>query len=235
MQSQSMRSLLLLAAALLAISLQVEAGGFTTVDSTHSARLFHTTTLLPSGKVLVAGGLSSLSGAPLSTCELYDPATGTWTTTGPLSVSRAFHAAILLTNGTVLVSGGVSSSDIPLTSAEIYNPSTGTWTPTNSMVTARSTHTMTLLEDGRVLATAGGVTNSEIYSPSSGTWALTGNILFSVQPIRPRHCCLTARSCWPVAWAGPAPKPIAKSSIPRRACGQTPARSTPPANITAQC
>ena len=47
-----------------------------------TAREHHTTTLLPNGKVLVAGGLGS-SGT-LASAELYDPANGTWTATGSL-------------------------------------------------------------------------------------------------------------------------------------------------------
>ena len=42
----------------------------------------HTATLLPNGKVLVAGGYNG--SAVLSSAELYDPATGTWTATGSL-------------------------------------------------------------------------------------------------------------------------------------------------------
>src|SRR5262249_48715926 len=44
-----------------------------------TARLRHTATVLPNGKVLVAGGNHGLA---LSSAELYDPATGTWAATG---------------------------------------------------------------------------------------------------------------------------------------------------------
>ena len=42
-----------------------------------TARKSHTATLLPNGKVLVAGG--SFNSNPVASAELYDPATGTWT------------------------------------------------------------------------------------------------------------------------------------------------------------
>jgi large repetitive protein len=69
-----------------------------------TARLRHTATLLPNGKVLVAGGNN---GPPaLSSAELYDPASGTWTATGSLGTARGYHTATLLPNGKVLVAGG---------------------------------------------------------------------------------------------------------------------------------
>jgi len=59
------------------------------------ARSGHTATLLPNGKVLVAGGNLGL-GVP---SELYDPATGTWTATGSLTTARSIHTATLLPAG----------------------------------------------------------------------------------------------------------------------------------------
>ena len=68
-----------------------------------TARSRHTATLLPNGKVLVAGGNN---GSALSSAELYDPATGTWTATGSLGTARERPTATLLPNGKVLVAGG---------------------------------------------------------------------------------------------------------------------------------
>jgi hypothetical protein len=39
----------------------------------HVGRFCHTATLLPDGRVLVAGGFDSGGGAELSTAELYQP------------------------------------------------------------------------------------------------------------------------------------------------------------------
>src|SRR5262249_55713749 len=58
---------------------------WTATGSLGTARYVHTATLLPSGKVLVAGGTdwTVISGSIyLSSAELYDPAAGTWTATG---------------------------------------------------------------------------------------------------------------------------------------------------------
>ena len=71
-------------------------------------RYRHTATLLPSGKVLVAGGYSLNVGA-LRSAELYDPATGTWTATGDMTIERWYHTSTLLPSGKVLVVGGSDS------------------------------------------------------------------------------------------------------------------------------
>ena len=60
---------------------------FETTGSLHEGRYFHTATLLPNGKVLVAGGSNGGLGA-LASAELYDPAKGTWTATGSLANAR---------------------------------------------------------------------------------------------------------------------------------------------------
>ena len=50
-----------------------------------SGGIYHTATLLPNGKVLVAGGESGDGPIPtIATAELYDPASGTWAATGSM-------------------------------------------------------------------------------------------------------------------------------------------------------
>ena len=112
-------------------------------------RYYHTATLLPSGKVLVAGGYDD-NAAPLNSAELYDPATGLWTATGNLGAARAVHTATLLPSGEVLVAGG-DNAITALSSAELYDSATGLWTRTSSMETPRGIHTATLLQSGEVL------------------------------------------------------------------------------------
>ena len=90
---------------------------FTNTGSLNTARYQHTATLLPNGKVLVAGGLD-ISNNALASAELYDPASGTWTATGNLNTARYLHTATLLPNGKVLVAGGLSGGNPFLASAE---------------------------------------------------------------------------------------------------------------------
>ena len=77
---------------------------WTTVESMSTTRWFHTATLLPNGKVLVAGGQNS--GGYLDSAEVYDPSSNTWTSVAHMNTARWFHTATLLPSGKVLVAGG---------------------------------------------------------------------------------------------------------------------------------
>ena len=102
-------------------------GYWTPTGSLATARYGHTATLLPNGKVLVAGGYNyaERQHLHLASAELYDPATGAWTPTGSLATARIYHTATLLPNGQVLVAGGNATGS----SAELYDPATGTGPP----------------------------------------------------------------------------------------------------------
>ncbi len=82
------------------------------------ARSSHSATLLPGGKVLVAGGINTSS---FASTELFDPAAGGWRPTGSMSAARQNHTATLLNTGRVLVAGGLSSGAVTA-SAELYRP-----------------------------------------------------------------------------------------------------------------
>jgi hypothetical protein len=84
-------------------------------------RSAHTATLLPSGKVLVAGGVSYFRSVFPTTAELYDPATGKWSPTFPLVSGRTDHMAALLPSGKVLVAGGFNNADTG-PSTELFDP-----------------------------------------------------------------------------------------------------------------
>src|SRR5205823_3824511 len=77
-----------------------------------SARAVHTATLLPNGKVLLAGGQNNLVStvAITNTAELFDPAMQTFTPLPPMSSARSTHTATLLCDGRVLITGGYSGS-----------------------------------------------------------------------------------------------------------------------------
>lgn len=80
------------------------AAGWSTAPSMMTLRAYHTSTLLPNGKVLVVGGING-SGV-LDSPEVFDPATGLWSSAGSMSILRQGHTATLLPNGKVLVMRG---------------------------------------------------------------------------------------------------------------------------------
>ena len=80
------------------------------VDSMAFARMFINATVLPDGKVFVAGGTSSDfndNSKAVFPAELWDPATGEWTVLASLAEPRLYHStSLLLPDGRVFVAGG---------------------------------------------------------------------------------------------------------------------------------
>ena len=87
---------------------------FATADM-NSARykLHNALVVLPSGKVVVAGGAQSV--------EIYDPVAGTFSTAvGSIDAARYFATATLLQNGKVLIVGGYRMGIVSTSEAWIY-------------------------------------------------------------------------------------------------------------------
>ena len=93
------------------------------------SRNVHSSVVLPSGEVLVIGGI------PLGNffsdvdsrlnAELWNPSTGNWTTMAAMDVPRNYHSiALLLADGRVLTSGGGLCGTCPENhpDAQIYSP-----------------------------------------------------------------------------------------------------------------
>ena len=119
----------------------------------------HTATLLPNGKVLIAGGMRRNQDFYKS-AELYDPATGKFQPTGDMHERRVGQIAVLLTSGKVLIAGGWVGMD-GTDSAELYDPATGTFTVIGKMTIRRGRPSATLLPDGDVLIAGGEVRDNE--------------------------------------------------------------------------
>ena len=102
-------------------------GKWTETGPMNVARDGHMAALLPSGKVLVAGG-SDAAGHPLTSAELYDPATGKWALTSPMHSPHMSERMKVRKDGTVLVYSGGYDSVTPITGSEFYDPTTEKWT-----------------------------------------------------------------------------------------------------------
>jgi len=164
-------------------------GTFSPAGPLAEGRSHHAATLLPDGRVLISGGVTSGGDSvSLASAELFDPATGTFSPTGPMTDGRVYHTATVLSDGRVLVTGGCPFGRVYannpqfLKSAELYDPATGTFTPTGSMSFGRTWAAAMLLTGDRVLITGGvgdgstiSLDTAEIYDPASGTFSPAGS------------------------------------------------------------
>jgi hypothetical protein len=142
-------------------------------------RYGHTATRLPDGRVLVVGG--GFDDTPLTTAEVWDPATGAFRPAGTLPGRYIGHTATLLPDGRVLIVGGSEPSGGASTRhAAVWDPEPGTFVRTGSLAEARSQHTATLLTDGRVLVVGGSAADrgeAELWDPATGTFTAAGSLL----------------------------------------------------------
>ena len=140
-------------------------------------------TALSNGKVLIAGGEGPSSIYPLSSAEMFDPASDTFRKlTGPeqsLTVGRKGASAATLPNGYALIAGGEYRGD-PF-AAELFNPVKDTFTKLpgreDSLTGVREGAVGATLPSGQVLIAGGNSseTSAELFNPSTDVFtALTG-------------------------------------------------------------
>ena len=161
-----------------------------------SAHIGGIAALLPSGKVLVAGGSSStLATDAVDYAELFDPSTGSWsavqcscagisncaagtgTPKATLQAKRFQAAAASLSNGRVLITGGANSGSTALTTVDVYDPTEDCFYANETgLQTARAAHTATAYGTNNAVIIGGNALKScEVYTPglasNDGTFA----------------------------------------------------------------
>lgn len=174
---------------------------FTDSVLTFAAPAFTSSTVLADGRVLFAGGINPLDGAPTAAAILYDPVAGTSSTLS-MNNARLGHTSTLLDDGRVFIAGGLETIGIDLTdpaslldintllslandiqaSTEIFDPTNSTFTSAANLPEKRVLHTATKRGNGNVLL-AGGVSvipflnlptvsgTSNDYSPGSNSYS----------------------------------------------------------------
>jgi N-acetylneuraminic acid mutarotase len=133
--------------------------------------------LLPSGKVLVAGGYNP-TGKSLKSAELFNPATGTFEKlSAELNVRREEAGFAALADGRVLITGGYNEGLKGLKSAELFNPAANAFeNAAGEMAVERYGPAAALLPSGKVLV-VGGVgapgeylRTAELFTSATGTF-----------------------------------------------------------------
>lgn len=145
---------------------------WTKAKNMKQARRGHSATLLPDGRVLVAGGTQggvangSDGGKQLATTEIYDPVANLWTPGPDLLTGRTLHSAVLLPSGGVLVLGGLDVTASATRRVEGYWE--GSWHEAPPLEADRFLHAAVVLDDGGIFLT-GGVhqATTEVYRTSA--------------------------------------------------------------------
>ena len=150
-----------------------ETAAFIETRSMAAARVGHTATVLPDGRVLVVGGTGPDGDA--AQAELWDPRTSEFSPAGALAHARIGHAAVLLLDGRVVVAGGadpVAGTGVGV--LEIWDPSSLQFHEDLELLDAPRNVSLTRLPDGRVLLAGAfvvpnGLRGALIWDPSGGS------------------------------------------------------------------
>ncbi|MDC0681585.1 kelch repeat-containing protein [Sorangium atrum] len=125
----------------------------------------HTATLLPDGRVLVAGGHGSDGTTLLREVEVYGPASKTWAPAAPLrSPLREVAATALLPSGLALSTDGEH--------VEVYSPALDQWQAAAPLTPGLAAPRAVALPSGKLmmLGQASGSLAGSIYDDAAGTW-----------------------------------------------------------------
>ncbi len=167
-------------------------GAWSGTSNIGGRRLAPALTRLPSGEVMVSGGveIGFFFGFPVSavsTNKVQRWNNGGWSNGPNMAQGRAGHQynQVRLNDGRILMTGGIdvpsllgATNAAPINGAELFNPATGGWQTVN-MPAARALHSATLLGDGRVAVCGGAqglltapssISAVHVFQPSTNSW-----------------------------------------------------------------
>ena len=169
------------APSLAASAAPVERGSLVRIGSMSTMRAAHTATLLPEGRILIAGGCTEHSCEGITaTTELLDPSTGSSTPGPDMSEPRVGHTAATLPDGRILLIGGFGERDVTPTT-DVFDPATNTIAPGLELSVPRADAVTLVLEDGSVLVAGGydggeSLASAEILAPGATAFAPAGSM-----------------------------------------------------------
>ncbi len=130
-----------------------------TLNRCFECPILHAASLLPNGKVLLAGGADG--GTALSSSEVFDPVGPSFTASGNMNSARTGPELSVLPGGQALVVGGYNGAG-GTSQTELYNYANGTFTTTGSLSDSRSGGRGVQLLFGHILL-VGGQNSSNVY------------------------------------------------------------------------
>ena len=148
-------------------------------------RAFAMAVALPSGEILVVGGLDRADPQITNArSEIVDPLSSKVKLLEQPLLGRLHQSVNLTGNETVIMAGGVQWMGDhwePVDNVEIYHPVTREWSAGASLLDPRSDHAAVTLKDGRVMVIGGNfgtklVRSVEIYDPAADAWTLAAGL-----------------------------------------------------------
>jgi hypothetical protein len=115
----------------------------------HVNRYTHTASLLPNGKILVAGGMN-YNDTVLNSAELYDPTTSNLKNAGNIFVTAEDRTALVLKNGNGFISDNELSNGLQSNISMLYNSSMETFTSSDNIENLQSSNKILMSANEKV-------------------------------------------------------------------------------------
>jgi hypothetical protein len=163
---------------------------FQIVPSISIPRINHTATLLPDGKVLIAGGYTQEErnepGQNLSSALLFDPINNTIKNTKPMVMPMEFHSSVLLDNHRVLLVGGREDTARAacISHAEYYDIQKNAFFELPNMNNVYCKPNLLLLSNGNILIMSKGQSAIESFNRNTNRFSsFFSNPYFAADPV----------------------------------------------------